>query len=74
MTAIFAVNWTLAVLSFAAAAIFFWRRDRIAGLCFVIVFIVLLGGIFEKRLVLTSAMLNITFEQDHGTQEVPVHQ
>lgn len=74
MTAIYAVNWAVAVLSLAAATMFFWRKDKIAGLSFVIVFLVLLGGIFEKRLVLTSAMLNITLEQDHGSRESPTSQ
>lgn len=74
MTALYAVNWCVAVVSLAAAAVFFWRRDKIAGLSFVIVFIVLLGGVLEKRLVLTSAMLNITLEQDQRGREVPLSQ
>lgn len=71
MTALYAVNWSVAVVSLAAASVFFWRRDKIAGLSFVIVFIVLLGGVFEKRLVLTSAMLSITLEKDYRAREAP---
>jgi hypothetical protein len=64
MTTVYAVGWTLAMLSLAAATVFFWRKDRVAGICFVVVFIVLLGGVLEKRVVLTSAMLEITLERD----------
>jgi hypothetical protein len=64
MTTVYAVGWTLAMLSLAAAAVFFWRKDRVAGICFVVVFIGLLGGVLEKRVVLTSAMLEIKLERD----------
>ena len=64
MTPVYLVGWAVAILSLAAATVFFWRKDRIAGLCFVVVFIVLLGGVLEKRVVLTSAMLEITLERD----------
>jgi hypothetical protein len=54
----------LEFVSLAAAVLFFWREKKIAGLSFVIVFIVVLAGVCEKRVVLSSAMLGITFERD----------
>jgi hypothetical protein len=58
------VGWMLAFISLAGSAVFFWRQQKIAGLSFVIVFIVVLAGVSEKRVVLTSAMLGITLEHD----------
>jgi hypothetical protein len=58
------VGWTLAFVSLAGAALFFWREKKFAGLAFVIVFIVVLAGVSEKRVVLTSTVLGLTFERD----------
>ena len=58
------VGWAFAFISLAGAAIFFWREMKIAGFTFTIVFIVVLAGVSEKRVVLTSAMLGITLERD----------
>jgi hypothetical protein len=58
------VGWTFAFVSLIAAALFFWREKKIAGFAFIIVFVVVLAGISEKRLVLTSAMIGLTFERD----------
>jgi O-antigen ligase len=64
MTGITLVGWAFAFISLAGAAVFFWREKKIAGLAFIIVFIVVLAGVSEKRVVLTSAMLGITLEHD----------
>jgi hypothetical protein len=58
------VGWTFAFVSLAGAAIFFWREKKFAGLAFVIVSIVVLAGVSEKRVVLTSTVLGLTFERD----------
>lgn len=58
------VGWTFAFVSLIGAAIFFWREKKVAGFAFVIVFIVILAGISERRVVLTSAMLGLTLERD----------
>jgi hypothetical protein len=58
------IGWMLEFASLAVAALFFWREKKIAGLSFIIVFIVVLAGASEKRVVLKSAMLGITFERD----------
>lgn len=64
MTGVNLIGWMLEFVSLAAAVLFFWREKKIAGLSFVIVFIVVLAGVSEKRVVLSSAMLGITFERD----------
>jgi hypothetical protein len=58
--------WIFASVALVAAAIFFWRRKKIAGFAFTIVFIVILAGASEKRIVLTSALLGVTLESDRG--------
>ena len=65
------VGWTFAFVSLAGAAIFFWREKKIAGFAFIIVFIVVLAGVSEKRVVLTSAMLGITLERDADSRIAP---
>jgi hypothetical protein len=64
MTGISLIGWAFALIPLAGAAIFFWRGNKLGGLAFVIAFIVVLAGVSEKRLVLTSAMVGITFERD----------
>jgi hypothetical protein len=68
VTGINLIGWMLEFASLAVAALFFWREKKVAGLSFVIVFIVVLAGTSEKRVVLTSAMLGITFERDAAVQ------
>lgn len=58
------IGWIFASVALAGAAIFFWREKKIAGFAFIIVFIVVLAGVSEKRVVLTSAMLGLTLERD----------
>jgi hypothetical protein len=64
------MGWAFAFISLVGAAIFFWREKKIAGLSFVVVFIVVLAGVSEKRVILKSAMLGITFERD-GRAHLP---
>jgi hypothetical protein len=65
------VGWTFALISLVGAAVFFWREKKIAGFSFIIVFIVILAGVSEKRVVLTSAMLEITLERDSNSRLGP---
>ena len=64
MTRIDVVSLAFAFVSLSGAAVFFWREKKLAGFAFIIVFIVILAGASEKRLVLTSAMVGLTLEQD----------
>lgn len=65
------VGWTFAFVSLTGAAVFFWREKKIAGFAFIIVFIVVLAGVSERRVVLTSAMLGLTLERDADTRISP---
>ena len=58
------IGWMFAFASLTGAAVFFWREKKIAGFAFITVFIVVLAGVSEKRVVLTSAMLGIILERD----------
>jgi len=68
MTWLSLVGWFFAFLTLTGAVIFFWRKEKVAGLSFLITFIVILAGISEKRVVLTSAMLGLTFERDPSSE------
>jgi hypothetical protein len=65
------VEWVCAFLPLIAAAIFFWNEKRFAGALFVIVSIVILAGVSDKRVVLSSAMLGMTFERDEELRVTP---
>jgi len=58
------IGWTFALLSLLGSAIFFWREKKIAGFSFVVVFIIVLAAVSDKRLVLRSSMLGITLERE----------
>jgi hypothetical protein len=64
MTAITPISLALAFVPLIGAALFFWYEKKLAGLSFLIAFIVLLAGVSEKRVVLTGAMLGLTLERD----------
>lgn len=64
MTNIEVVGWSFALLALTGASVFFWREKKTAGFSFVVVFIVLLAGVSQKRVVLTSAILGLTLERD----------
>jgi hypothetical protein len=64
MTGITLIGWALAFIPLVGAALFFWHEKRLAGLSFTIAFIIVLAGVSEKRVVLTSAMLGLTLEHD----------
>jgi hypothetical protein len=64
MTGITLIGWALAFVPLVGAALFFWYDKKIAGLSFLIAFVVVLAGVSEKRVVLTSAMLGLTLERD----------
>ena len=68
MTRIDLIGWILAFVSLSGAAVFFWREKKVAGFAFVIVFIVVLAGVSEKRVVLRSAMLGLTLERDSDSR------
>lgn len=71
MTYLEVVGWLFAFVSLLGAAVFFWHEMKVAGFSFVIVFIVVVAGISEKRVVLSSAMLAFTLERDAMSRTSP---
>jgi ABC-type uncharacterized transport system permease subunit len=60
------LGWIFASVALLGAVAFFWRGERLAGFIFTIVFMVVLASTSEKRIVLSSAMLGLTFESDRN--------
>ena len=60
------LSWIFASIALFGAVAFFWRGQKLAGLTFTIVFIVVLVSNSEKRIVLSSAMLGLTLESDRS--------
>jgi hypothetical protein len=63
MTAVDMLGLTFAFLALMGAGIFFWRQRVVAGLAFLVAFIVALAGVSQQRVVFSSAVLGVGVER-----------
>jgi len=58
-----AVSSVLSLLSLIGAGIFFWSDKKVAGLGFLLAFVIASSAVLHQRVVLSSAMIGVTVER-----------
>jgi multisubunit Na+/H+ antiporter MnhG subunit len=63
MTSIDVLGLTFAFLALFGAGIFFWRQRTIAGLAFLVAFIIALASVSQQHVVFSSALIGLSVEK-----------
>jgi hypothetical protein len=58
-----AVSLAFSFLALVTAGAFFWRENKVAGLAFLVAFVVSFSAVLGQRVVLSSAVIGVTVEK-----------